>query len=293
MESIFAQKYRPVEIVVLDDGSTDGTDELMASYGDRVRYYWQENRGIAATRTAACKLATGELIAFQDDDDLMPPERILKLYAALCEYPSAIFAVGDYAFIDPDGRLTGDRWMPGHLDDKEGPKLIEDGRAAVLWPKVPGVPHTTLFRKSDGERVGWFDEQFTYACSDADFFARLASLGAIVYVRDVVSYYRRGHSALWSNQLRADYSRLQLFEKHVALLDGKDAELRKRLLQRIRDMIVRIARQKSEGLQIKDKDLEAYVQRGIALLGWTDRLSLSWHAMVKLPIRRLIHRHVQ
>jgi glycosyltransferase involved in cell wall biosynthesis len=290
MQSVFAQQYRPAEIVVLDDGSTDGTDQLMANYGDQVRYYWQENRGIAATRTAACRLAKGQLIAFQDDDDLMPPERIVKLYTALCDYPSAVFAVGDYALIDLQGKLTGGRWMPGRLDETDKPILLDDAHSAVLWPKVPGVPHTTLFRRSDGERIGWFDEEFTYACSDADFFARLARLGPVVYVREVVSHYRRGHSAMWSNQLRADYSRLQLFEKHLGLVRGNNDQLRKRLLYRLRQILIHIARQEDQGMRVEDQALKAYVTRGLSLLRWQDRLVYRWNGLVKPPLKRLIVR---
>jgi glycosyltransferase involved in cell wall biosynthesis len=105
METVFAQQYRPVEILIVDDGSTDNTKELMESCGDRVRYYRQENKGIAATRTTACKLAIGEYIAFQDDD-LMSADRILNLYETLCKYPEAGFAVGNWAYIDAEGNLT-------------------------------------------------------------------------------------------------------------------------------------------------------------------------------------------
>ncbi|MGI8739295.1 MAG: glycosyltransferase family 2 protein [Gammaproteobacteria bacterium] len=290
MKSVFDQTYRPVEIVVLDDGSTDGTDELMRGYGDRVRYHWQENRGIAATRTAACRLARGELIAFQDDDDLMAPQRITSLHDALIAHPSAVFAVGDYALIDPEGNLTGARWMPGNLDEVDKPRLVEDAHAAVLWPKVPGVPHTTLFRAADGERVGWFDEAFKYACSDADFFARLARLGPIVYVKEIVSYYRRGHSAMWNNQLRADYSRLQLFEKHLELAIDDDDSLRKQLQFRLRQMLIQIARLKHQGVQLTESDLEVYVQRGLEMLEWGDRMRYKWHDSVKLPLKKLVGR---
>jgi glycosyltransferase involved in cell wall biosynthesis len=292
LRSVFAQTYRPVEIVVLDDGSTDGTDQLIASYGDRVRYTWQTQRGIAATRTAACKLARGEFIAFQDDDDLMAPERINTLYKAICDYPSAVFAVGDYALIDAEGNVTGHRRMPGRLEEKGEARLLEDAYAAVLWPKVPAVPHTTLFRRSDGERIGWFDENFTYACSDADFFARLARLGPIVYVREVVSYYRRGHTAVWSNQLRADYSRLQLFQKHLALVSDEHSEVRKRLLCRLREMLVAVERQQRAGVQLQDARLGAYFKEGVSLLGWPDRVWYQWHALVKLPLKQLIHKYV-
>ncbi|MBW2661172.1 MAG: glycosyltransferase [Deltaproteobacteria bacterium] len=260
----------------------------MASYGDKVRYFWQENQGIAATRTAACRLARGEFIAFQDDDDLMPPDRIVHLYEGLRQYPSAVFATGDYALIDAEGNLTGKRWLPGSLEDREKPVLIDDAYTAVLWPKVPAVPHTTLFRKSDGDRIGWFDIRFTYACSDADFFARLSKLGPIVYVKEVISYYRRGHTAIWSNELLATYSRLQLFEKHITSMDAKNKKLRRRLQDRIRMALIRIAFYKSIGIKVDDSILKDYINRGFSLLGLKDRLTYRWHTWVKYPIRRIV-----
>lgn len=99
MESVLSQRYRPVEIIVMDGGSNDRTDELMVTYGDKGRYYWQE--GVAVARTRASQLVKGEYVAYQDDDDLMPPDRISRLHKALQEYPDAIFATGDYALIDP------------------------------------------------------------------------------------------------------------------------------------------------------------------------------------------------
>ena len=107
MESVFAQQYQPIEIVVVDDGSTDNTPELMACYHGKIRYYWQENQGVAVARMTGCSLARGDYIAFQDDDDLMPADRIIRLYDALTQYPSAVLAVGDWEEIDKDGNLTG------------------------------------------------------------------------------------------------------------------------------------------------------------------------------------------
>jgi glycosyltransferase involved in cell wall biosynthesis len=132
MESVFAQEYHPVEIIVLDDGSTDDTAELMESYGDKIRYFKQENQGIAVTRTNACRLAKGEYIAFQDDDDIMPPDRIDTLYKALSRYPDAVFAVGDWAEIDGDGKLTGRRFLPENSTGTDDPVLINNGYETVL-----------------------------------------------------------------------------------------------------------------------------------------------------------------
>jgi glycosyltransferase involved in cell wall biosynthesis len=288
MEAVFAQSYSPVEIIVMDDGSTDGTDELMAGYGDRVRYYWQASQGVAVARTRASELAQGELIAYQDDDDLMPKDRISSLYGALDQYPDAVLATGDYALIDQDGALTGRRWLPGPLDERGETKLLDDGHEAILWPKVPAVPHTTLFRKRDGERVGWFDQDFRYACSDADFLARLGALGPIAYVRQVVSYYRRGHSAIWRNELKAGYSRLQLWTKHMPGSGDSSNILRDRLRQRIAMTLALIARQESWGRRLDDPEMEIFRHRAMKMLGSKARIRYEFFRNVKLPIRNAI-----
>jgi len=289
MASVFAQEYEPVEIVVVDDGSTDGTPALMAGYGERVRYYWQENKGVSATRTTACQLARGEYIAFQDDDDLMPPDRIVALYDAIRQFPSAVFAVGDWAVIDDEGNFTGSRWLPARESEK--PILFKGGYGAVLWPKVPAAPHTTLFRKVDGEQIGWFDQQFSDASEDKDFFARLGQLGPIVYVPKIVSYYRRGHDgSLTSNHVRVAYRQFLLFEKHLKSLGTEHRELRKRLQFRMLTALKRIALFESKCGELQDFRDDGYLERGLSLIGYRNRLSYHWATLLKFPIRKLILR---
>jgi glycosyltransferase involved in cell wall biosynthesis len=292
MQSVFAQKYRPVEIIVMDDGSTDGTAELLAGYGDRIRHYRQDKQGIAVARTNASRLAQGPLIAYQDDDDLMPPDRITRLYEALLQFPQAVFATGDYATIDAEGELTGQRWLPGKLDERAPPVLVEDGHTAILWPRIPAVPHTTLIKTSFGARIGWFDHAFRYACSDADFLARLAQLGPIVYLREVVSYYRRGHSAIWNDDLRANVSRLQLWEKHLRLSGPDQSALRRRLKARMSQSLRRIALCESQGLKMEDPAARAYINAGQAAIGASARLALKWYTAVQLPLRNLVRSRV-
>lgn len=287
MASIFAQEYQPAEIVVLDDGSTDNTAELMAGYGDRIRYYHQENQGIAATRNNACRLAQGEYIAFIDDDDLMPPERIRTLLDALQQHPAAVMAVGDVAIIDDRGNLTGHRWLPESADNNQT-RLIEDGYAAVLWPKVPAALHTTLFRKADGEKIGWFDTQYRFTSEDKDFLARLGKLGPVVYVPRVVSYYRRGHESLTKNRMRAACGKLLCLENHLATLTPASGPLYQRLQQRILVTLKKIAFHKRKGFPIPaDGYSEDYLAKGLSLLGLRKRIDYWWHVSVKLPLRYL------
>jgi glycosyltransferase involved in cell wall biosynthesis len=293
METIFAQKYRPVEIVVVDDGSTDSTKELIASYGDRVRYYRQENKGIAAARNIGCKLARGEYIAFQDDDDLMPPNRIVCLLKALRQYPNAVIALGDWVFIDAEGKLTGERSKFKIRSENINPILIEDGYKAVLWSTIVPTPHNTLFRKADGNRIGWFDTRFFHGCSDMDFFARLGQLGPIVYVPEVVSYFRRGHLSIWDkkNELLGEYSFFLLFEKHLKSLNIEQKDLKKRLKLRMLSVLMRIAFLKSRGLKVSHSIPEDYLKRGLSLLDIKGVLRYSFYTLIRIPLRKLIKSH--
>jgi len=291
MDSIFSQQYEPVEIVVLDDGSTDGTAELMASYGSRVRYFWQEQGGSAAARNAACRQVRGEYIAFQDDDDLMVPERIIWLYDALQRYPSAIYATGGYEILNGEGNLTGRKNLP----DFDGDDVIymEDGYAACLWPKVPIVPHTTLFRRSDGEKIGWFDEGFKYSASDKDFYARLSRLGSLVYVKKVVSLYRRhhAHASIWGNEMRALCGTIQLLEKHLELMGPVANPLRARLITRMSITLKRVAACASETGQAKSMDVEHWVDSGIKQLNLQRYVAYKFYSSLKLPLKRLLYRY--
>ena len=288
MKSIFAQSYRPVEIVVVDDGSTDATAKLMKAYGDKIRYVRQENQGVAVARTTGGRLAKGEFIAFQDDDDLMAPDRIHHLIDGFKKYPKAVLSVGDYAFLDPEGNLTGEKSQfqihAGLTDTDNKPILIEDGYAAVLWPKLTPLPHTTLFRRKDGKAIGWFDPTFFHACSDTDFFARLARLGSIIYVPQIVSLYRAGHTSIWQNKIMALYSRLLLFEKHIQSIGNNDDALRKHLKQRLCTVLKQLAiykRQEHSANTIPENSID----RGLAQLDFMNRINYRLYTTFILPIR--------
>ena len=89
VRSVFAQRYTDWELIVVDDGSTDGTEEALQAFGPRLRYLWQENRGVSAARNAGLRLARGEIVAFLDSDDTWLPDHLETVVAMLEREPEA------------------------------------------------------------------------------------------------------------------------------------------------------------------------------------------------------------
>jgi glycosyltransferase involved in cell wall biosynthesis len=104
VDSVLAQSYPWVEIIVVDDQSTDDTAELVKSYGEKVHYLWQEHRDVSAARNAGLAVAHGEYINFIDDDDLMLPEKLTLQVARFNQNPKlGLVHCGGY-YIDRDGQ---------------------------------------------------------------------------------------------------------------------------------------------------------------------------------------------
>ena len=98
IDSVLLQKFRDFELIVIDDGSTDNTREVLRRYGDRLRFYCQENRGPSAARNLGVRHARGEWIAIQDSDDLCRPNHLEVLFGYVAARPDCrmVFANGAY-----------------------------------------------------------------------------------------------------------------------------------------------------------------------------------------------------
>jgi len=289
LKSVLAQHYSPVEILIIDDGSTDNTEQIVRSFGSELTYHRKENGGIASARTAGGKLAGGKYIAYQDDDDLMPPDRITFLYDALQLFPSAVFATGDFVIADEKGNLTEKRWLPENTSGPKTPIIFEDGYEAVMWPRVPASPHTTLFKRADGEKIGWFDGRFAIS-EDKDFFARLGQLGPLVYVPKVVSYYRRGHHSLTENDILTSYRKLQFFDVHINYVKDKNPKMCDRLQLRILMELKKVARLLSVAKAAPDSIPEGYSEKFLKNLKLIYRIKYWNYMFIRLSLRRLVHK---
>jgi len=109
IDSILCQSHPPAEILVVDDGSSDETDEIIRSYDRRVRYFRQENAGVSAARNRGIQAAVGRWIAFADSDDLWHPAKLEVQLAALAESSKDSWCISGFNLIDPQDRPLPDK----------------------------------------------------------------------------------------------------------------------------------------------------------------------------------------
>jgi len=177
IDSILAQTYHPIELIVIDDGSTDGTSDVLASYGGAFRCERQGNRGQSATLTRGWQMASGSLLGYLSADDRLRPDCVARLVAALADRPDAVLAYPDFGLIDAQSGPIGEVRAP----DYDVALLV--GRCQCL--PGPGA----LFRRAAWQRVGSWDEGLRQV-PDLDFFLRLCLAGPFLRVPEVLADYR-------------------------------------------------------------------------------------------------------
>jgi glycosyltransferase involved in cell wall biosynthesis len=180
LASIFAQTYRPIEVIVADDGSTDATLEVVRRYAD-VKIVTQPDRGPAATRNLGLRRATGELVAFLDADDLWHRDKLSRQYRCFADDPALEYCVSHARMF----------WTAGL--DRERDRLADHPRTRAL----PGYATTTLLaRRSLFDRIGVFDEGLRFGDAVEWFLRASESDVKMKLLEEVLTYHRMHESNL-------------------------------------------------------------------------------------------------
>ena len=221
LESVFAQSYCPIEIIVVDDGSTDATSDLVKGYPD-VRYIRQANRGPSAARNTGIRAAQGEYVAFLDIDDLWTPEKLSEQVAILNSCPDAGICFADMRLFTDGAGEEPTMFQKYNLTVNYFGDERFVTNAVTKLVTMNFIPTSSVVaRKSALLQAGGFDEQFRKA-EDWDLWLRVALHHPIIYSPKLLTL-KRVHDVNTSRDAEGmNSAALQVLEKlkrdHQALL---------------------------------------------------------------------------
>ncbi len=176
VDSVLAQTFRDFELLVVDDGSTDDTAQVLGSYGPAVTVFQKANGGLSSARNAGIGAARGELIAFLDADDWWLPMKLERQVELMCSRPELGFCSTAARVVDPDGAVlniwTGAQWQGSFLVHLFG-----------THGDVAGSGSAVVARRSLFGQVGGFDESL-HSLEDIDMWMRLAAVSEYACVSE-------------------------------------------------------------------------------------------------------------
>jgi glycosyltransferase involved in cell wall biosynthesis len=254
LESVFAQTYRRLEVIVVDDGSTDDTEAVVGRFQGRVIYIRQQNQGLAASRNTGLGRATGEFVAWQDSDDLWNPDKTAVQLGYLRRRPETVCIGSDFSAFSADGFFERShvRSYYGVID--RAPRGLDDlfsDQELVPAPELPylsqsggGLPEairvysgqlyetlvqgnclhppTVMFRRDAAAQAGPLDGTFRRD-ADWEWLLRISRIGRCAYVDHPLMRYRLSPGQMSGDAQAADIalSRVQVLEA----LKARDPDL--------------------------------------------------------------------
>jgi glycosyltransferase involved in cell wall biosynthesis len=302
IDSVLNQTLRPFQIIIIDDCSTDGSQEVIAGYASRypdlvTPIYHAQNKGVAQTRIDALQAVTGDYVSRVDGDDRFLPAKLEKEAKSLLDHPNAQIAFSDYYYMTVDGIHTG-VWA-----GKETPPQGYVFRQTF----VRDFPRHTLFKRDlvnyqAWMKVGSYDPNLKIY-EDYDMCIRLAKHLRVVYYPEPLSETRIHHTGLSSAKAAEHLAAFEyIYHKNKTLLDDLSVFERIIIEQRFGNCMASIAVQAAyEAIRDEPNHLGSRVwlfKRYLQCLKYQPRYFLNFKAMLRilLPhnvygwLRKTVHR---
>jgi glycosyltransferase involved in cell wall biosynthesis len=208
IDSLLAQTYQHLEIIVVDDGSSDGTGEFVqAHYGAQVRLLTQANAGPSVARNQGIAAAQGVYIQFLDADDLLLPEKIERCLAVFAENPALGVVYTTCRFVDADGHTPLDRPIHGLVPGDIFCSMLTNYNHAIML-------HAALIRRSALLAVGGLPDNPKHRCAeDLDMFLRLANDHEFAGIDEPLVVYRKHGNEITKQRYCMAHGRLLTIQK--------------------------------------------------------------------------------
>ena len=246
IESVLSQTLRPSQIIVIDDCSSDGSQEIISGYASKYpelieTIYHSQNFGIARTRTNALKSASGDYITYVDGDDILLPNKLEKELAVLTKNPGSKIAFSNYYYIDPEGYRLG-LWA-----NNESPP-----QGNVFCQTISrNFPKDTLFRNelvhhSCFKEIGYYDHDLKIY-EDWDLKIRLTKKFKVLYTFSPLSEYRQNPDGLSQSDSSLHLSSIEaILRKNGCLLNDLDVRERKDARRKINCLLSKVAKKSAK-----------------------------------------------
>jgi glycosyltransferase involved in cell wall biosynthesis len=223
LDSVLRQTVPAEEILVLNDGSTDGTSSILDSYGADISVIWQPNGGVASALNSLCQRAQGDLVAVLGSDDIWHPRYLELQRMVFRDYPHAVAFFTGHANFSGDGDY---KWDSDPFEHSARVEIIAPLQFLRRYNAAPG-PFMCMSHCCIPKRVltALGSEPFKLRMAeDLYFFNLVAPSGPIAFVSKPMAAYRIRHGSLSSNRVRLNESEVQAFElleKHYAAMSDR------------------------------------------------------------------------
>jgi len=186
VDSVLAQTYRDFELIVVDDGSTDNTRELLLGYGDQLQYIYQENKDITGARNTGIENSDGQYLAFLDADDMWLPNKLDRQVRLLDDAPEVGLVYCWHYYIDAEGDKCKFQNNTIGRSFESGSRLYDK---LIERNVISGGGSTPIIRQECLEKSGMFDESLPYS-GDWDLWLRISMDYIIAYIPEPLGCYR-------------------------------------------------------------------------------------------------------